>query len=81
MTAVIIEALSAVFGLFGLGWMMAGRTSTGVLLVLGGLLWDGIAIAGTHVTLGVGACCFIPLHVVFVVLSTVLLSNYIKSLP
>jgi TM2 domain-containing membrane protein YozV len=80
-TAVVIEALGAVFGIFGLGWLMAGRTSTGILLLLGGLVWDAIFVAGFHVTFGVGACCFLPLHAIFITLSTVLLSNYIRSLP
>jgi len=78
-SAIAIEALCAFFGIYGIGWLMAGRTTTGILLVLAGLAWDTIGL-GLILT-GVGACCFLPLHAVFITLSTVLLSNYIRSMP
>lgn len=78
-TAVAIEALCAFFGIYGIGWLMAGRTTTGILLLLAGLAWDTIGL-GLILT-GVGVCCFLPLHAVFITLSTVLLSNYIRSMP
>lgn len=73
---VVIEAVGAFFGIFGLGWLMAGRTATGILLLLGGLLWDAIGVG--LITSGVGACCFLPVHAVFIALTTVLLSNHIR---
>lgn len=73
---VVIEAVGAFFGIFGLGWLMTGRNTTGILLLLGGLVWDVIGLG--LITSGVGACCFLPVHVVFIALTTVLLSNHIR---
>ncbi len=72
-----VEAVGAVFGLYGLGWLMTGRASTGILLLLGGLLWDIVALG--LISTGIGIACFLPLHAVFIILTTVSLSNYIKS--
>jgi hypothetical protein len=78
-TPVAVEAILALFGFYGIGWLMAGNTTTGVLLLIGGLVWDIIAVLGTVFTLGVGACIFGPIHIGLVVLSSVLLSDYLKS--
>ncbi|HEX6820175.1 MAG TPA: hypothetical protein VF120_17500 [Ktedonobacterales bacterium] len=75
-TPVAIEAVAALFGLFGLGWLYAGRNSTGILLIAGGLVWDvlGLALLST----GIGAICFLPVHAVLVTLSAVRLSSSIR---
>lgn len=75
-TPVAIEAIAAFFGLFGLGWLYAGRNPTGILLLVGGLLWDAIGLA--LLTTGIGAVCFLPVHVALVTLSTVRLSASIR---
>lgn len=75
-TPVAIEAIAAFFGLFGLGWLYAGRNPTGILLLVGGLLWDAIGLA--LLPTGVGAVCFLPVHVAFVTLSAVRLSGSIR---
>jgi hypothetical protein len=77
MTPVAVEAVAAFFGIYGIGWMMAGRTGIGILLALAGFLWDTIALG--LVSTGVGIFCTLPLHAVFITLSAVLLSNYIKG--
>ena len=75
-TPVVIEALAALFGLFGLGWLYAGRNPTGIMLLVGGILWDAIGVA--LLSTGIGAVCFLPIHVVLVTISAALLSNSIR---
>ena len=75
-TPVIIEALAALFGPFGLGWLYAGRNQTGILLLAGGILWDAIGVA--LLSTGVGAVCFLPIHVILVTVSAARLSGSIR---
>lgn len=75
-TPVVIEAIAALFGLFGLGWLYAGRNPTGILLLVGGLLWDAIGLA--LLSTGIGAICFLPVHAIFVTVSAVRLSSSIR---
>ena len=77
MSPVAIEAICAVCGIYGVGWIMTGRTATGILLLLAGLLWDVIAL-GVAST-GIGIVCTLPLHAVFITLSSATLSNRVKG--
>lgn len=71
--ALVLEILPAIFGVFGIGWIYSGRTNTGFILLISGLLliWGGYAAifigstALAALTLGVGALgycliCFVP---------------------
>jgi TM2 domain-containing membrane protein YozV len=75
-TPVVIEAIAALFGLFGLGWLYAGRNPTGILLLVGGILWDAIGVA--LLSTGIGAVCFLPIHVILVTISAARLSSSIR---
>jgi hypothetical protein len=80
-TPVVVEVICAIFGIYGVGWLMAGETTTGVLLLVGGLFWAAVVATGTFFTAGLGVCCFVPLHAAFIALSAVMLSNHIKRMP
>jgi hypothetical protein len=80
-TPVIVEVIGAIFGFYGIGWLMVGETTTGVLLLIAGLVWAAIVATGTVLTAGLGACCFVPLHAVFIAISAVSLWNHIKRTP
>jgi hypothetical protein len=80
-TPVIVEVVGAIFGFYGIGWLMVGETKTGVLLLIAGLIWAAIVWIGVTLTAGVAACCFVPIHAVFIALSAVSLSNHIKRMP
>jgi len=80
-TPVLIEILLAIFGIYGVGWLMIGETTTGLLLLLGGLAWSTFVVGGSVATAFTGACCLVPLHVLFIALSATLLSNRIKAMP
>jgi hypothetical protein len=75
---VIAEAILGFFTIFGVGWLAAGKTSTGaILLGLSVLWWITIAVVAV-LTLGFGLCLIVPLNILFVVLSAVNLSNALK---
>ena len=67
-TALVLELLPALFGIFGIGWIYSGRMSTGITLLILGvvIIWGGYAaiILGATILsaitfgLGVVAYCF-----------------------
>jgi hypothetical protein len=73
--AVAVEAICSLFGIYGVGWLMSGKTAVGIPLLIGGFVWAAIVIVGTIITAGLGLCCFGPLHLIFIATSTVLLAN------
>ncbi len=76
--AVAVEAILAFFGFYGVGWLMAGEVTTGVLLMLGGFVWDVVAFVLMVATLGIGTLCVVPLHLAFLALSAALLANHTR---
>jgi len=78
-TAVAIEAILAFFGIYGIGWLMAGETTTGILLLVGSFVWWGVAIVLTAATFGAGLICLAPLNIIFLILSAVLLANHSRQ--
>src|SRR5262249_6767206 len=74
-TAVAVEAILAFFGIFGVGWLIAGDATGGALLLEGSFVGWGAAIFLTAVTFGFGLFCVAPLNIGFLVLSAVLLAN------
>lgn len=79
-SAVPVEVLlNTFFGLYGVGWLMAGETTTGIILLLGSifLYWPGIIFA-IAITFGIGLCGIIPLVIGAIILNAVLLNNCIK---
>jgi hypothetical protein len=79
-TPVLVEVLLNIFlGLFGVGWLMAGETTTGVVLLICGYLlyWPLFAVI-SFFTLGIGLLCLVPLHIGLLVLNPILLNNTLK---
>jgi len=75
-SALIAEIILSLFGLFGIGWLMAGETAIGVLLLLGSVLiyWPFV-ILGTIFTLGLGLICLGPFAIGVIILNTLLLNR------
>ena len=71
-TALAIEAIASIFGIFGAGWFYSGNTLPGILLLIAGICWDLFALFAMFFSLGFGVFCLVPIHMVFV-LGTVLL--------
>lgn len=78
-TALVLEAVCSVFGLYGIGWLFRGRVLTGIVLLVGGFVWIAIAIILTLVTFGFGLLCIGPLHVFFIVGDVLLLNSELRQ--
>lgn len=78
-TAIVLEAILSVFGIYGIGWMYRGHVGTGVALLVLGFVWIGIAALITIFTLGIGLLCVAPLHLVFIVLDVIALNNTLRQ--
>lgn len=65
--AVITEIVFNLFGIYGIGWILAGETLVGVLLLLGSLfIYWPLLIILTISTFGLGLFCFTPLSILLV---------------
>jgi hypothetical protein len=71
--------LNIFLGIYGVGWLMAGETTPGIILLICSLLiyWPTV-IFGTIFTLGTDLICVIPLEIGFIILNAVLLNNALK---
>lgn len=79
-TPVIIEVLLSIFlGIYGVGWLMAGETTIGIiLLICSFVLYWPILIFGTIFTFGLGLFCLGPLAIGAIILNAILLNNALK---
>lgn len=73
--AVALEAICALFGIYGVGWIMSGRMGVGLGLLFGGLAWIVVVILGGLFTGGFGCICLVPLHLLFITASTISLAT------
>jgi hypothetical protein len=73
--AVAIEAICALFGIYGIGWLMSKRTGVGLGLLFGGLAWIAVVFIGALFTGGAGCFCLVPLHLLFIAASTIVLAT------
>jgi len=79
--ALILEILPGLFGFLGFGWIYSGNTNTGVMWLVGLLVWDVIALIIVAATAGFGLCLTIPANIVLVAISASSLSTYTKQHP
>ena len=77
--AIILEVVIGLFGLFGIGWLVAGYKDTGVKILVGGLIWWLVAIVISIFTLGIGLLCIWPVDIIIMIVSVVNLSNRLKQ--
>lgn len=78
--AIIVEVLLNIFtGIYGVGWLMAGETTTGIILLVCSLfLYWPILVVGTIITFGIGLLCLGPLAIGAIIFNAILLNNTIK---
>ncbi|MBX7212693.1 MAG: hypothetical protein K1X39_01640 [Thermoflexales bacterium] len=80
-TAILLEVLPAVFtGLMGIGWLYAGYTNKGIILLASSFAWWLIFGCIVLVTFGLGAFCW-PLVWVGALISTIMLNDAMKAEP
>jgi hypothetical protein len=72
----MLEVLLGLFGLYGFGWMYAGNIIAGLLLTLGGLVWDVVVLTLVLSTGGFAGLCTAPISIFVMIISALLLSGY-----
>ena len=72
-TPLVVEAILAFFGIYGVGWIMAGKRGTGTILLILSVFWLISAATGTVLTFGSGIFFFGPANLVFLIISVYLL--------
>ncbi|QBD78506.1 zinc ribbon domain-containing protein [Ktedonosporobacter rubrisoli] len=78
-TALIAEIILSLFGIFGVGWLMARETTVGIiLLVCSFLIYWPLMLLGTVFTLGIGLVCLGPLAIGAIILNILLLNSVLK---
>lgn len=76
---VIVELLLNIFtGIYGVGWLMAGETTTGIILLVCSFVDWGIWGALFVFTLGLGFLCWGPLLIAAIIVNAILLNNALK---
>ena len=78
--AVVAEVLLNIFlGIYGVGWLMAGETTVGIILLICSIvLYWPIVVLVSIFTFGLGLFCFGPLAIGGLILNAILLNNTIK---
>ncbi len=77
--AYLLEILPGIFGLLGLGWIYSGNLGVGLIVLVGYLIWDVIALVAAAVTGFLACFCIIPINIVPVIISVLLLNNFIQA--
>ncbi len=78
--ALLLEVLGGFFGFLGIGWIYAGRTSLGIILLAGYWLLDwviGLTLAA--VTLGAWCCIWPAQNLLFGALSGYLAYRWLEG--
>jgi hypothetical protein len=78
-TAFALEILLGLLGIPGIGWIYSGQGLPGVLLLVGWMMWTCIALVLIIASYGIALLCTIPVNFLMVLVSTLLLHNYLKS--
>jgi ribosomal protein L40E len=74
-TALVAEIILSLFGLFGVGWLIAGSTVTGIiLLVCSVFIYWPLMIGGVVITRGFGLLCLGPIAIAAIILNILFLS-------
>ncbi len=76
---IIVEILLSLFGLFGVGWLLGGETTVGVILLICSVfIYWPVMILGTLFTFGIGLICLGPLAIGAIILNAILCNNALK---
>ena len=72
-TPVIVEVILSIFGIYGVGWLIAGETTTGIILLACSILvyWP-IMVFMAIFTIGI---CDFPVAIAAIVINAVLLNR------
>ena len=79
--ALILEILPGLFGFLGFGWIYSGNTTVGILVLIGMLVWDLIALILIVLSIGLGCFCTVPVNLTLIAMSAFMLNAYTKQHP
>ena len=75
----VAEIVLSLFGIFGVGWLIGGETTTGIILLLCSIfIYWPVMILGTVFTLGIGLVCLGPLAIGAIILNALLCNQALK---
>lgn len=78
-TTLVSEIILSLFGIFGVGWIMAGETALGIILLICSIfIYWPIMILGTIFTFGFGLLCLAPFAIGTIILNIVLLNSTLR---
>jgi zinc-ribbon domain len=77
--ALLVEILLSLFGIYGVGWSMAGKKTTGTVLIICSLVYWFLALRFIFLTWGFGILCLGPLSIVLIIVNAILLNNALKQ--
>jgi hypothetical protein len=75
----IVALIPAVLGVFGIGWLFAGQLRTGLILLIGMLIWDVFSIIAGNFTGGLTPYVTIPVNVLVIAISAIGLIGYMNK--
>jgi hypothetical protein len=78
-TPVIVEIVCGIFGFYGIGWLIAGYTTPGILLLVGGLVWAVMFWTIAVFTAFIGLICLVPIDIAIWVTSALILNGRLKQ--
>jgi len=75
-TPLIVEIILNLFGIYGVGWLIAGETTVGIILLICSFVvfWPTVVLLAVF-TLGFGLICDFPLGIGLLILNAVMLNN------
>ncbi len=75
----IAEIILSLFGVFGVGWIMGGETTVGIVLLICSIfIYWPVMILGTLFTFGIGLICLGPLAIGAIILNALLCHSTLK---
>ncbi len=75
----IAEIVLSLFGIFGVGWILGGETTIGVILLLCSIfIYWPIMLLGTLFTFGIGLICLGPLAIAAIIVNALLCGRILK---
>ena len=77
-TAMILEVIAGLFGFLGIGHFYAGRTNTGLALLIGWWVFLGVEVMLMAVLIG---CLLLPLNVIVPIVSGLWVRNELQGQP
>jgi hypothetical protein len=78
-TALWLEIIFGIFSLLGIGHVYSGRTLLGIILMVGWWIYITVAVFLSTITLGFGACLFVPIYFAVPIISGIQARTYIQK--